>query len=44
MGLPFEKIRQFKTKSMDKAVIFLQTVEKPKEFLSLPFFVLWKAQ
>lgn len=44
MDLPFEKIRQSKTKSMDKTVIFLQAVEKPKEFLSLPFFVLGKAQ
>lgn len=39
MGLPFEKIRQPKTKSVDKAVIFLQALEKPKEFLSLLFFV-----
>lgn len=39
MGLPFEKIRQSKTKSLDKAMIFLQALEKPKEFLSLLFFV-----
>lgn len=43
MGLPFEKIRQSKTKSLDKAIIFLQALEKPKEFLSLLFFVPRKA-